>query len=84
VRVHGDIERLLQTEAYEYACLEYGEKLYPAMVDFCEMTGIRMQQVKKKPYRGVTHDPGGVRDIKTYFPCTRHTLARMLPAWIIV
>lgn len=40
VKVHCDIENLLQVWTNEYACLGYGEHLYPALVDFCEMTGI--------------------------------------------
>jgi L-fucose isomerase-like protein len=42
VKVHGDIERLFQAWTNEYACLGYGEDLYPAVVDFCEMTGIKV------------------------------------------
>lgn len=41
VTVHGDIEKLLQAWTNEYACLGYGEDLYPALVDFCEITGAR-------------------------------------------
>jgi len=40
VKVHCDVENLLQVWTNEYACLGYGEHLYPALVDFCEMTGI--------------------------------------------
>ncbi|MGC8863627.1 MAG: hypothetical protein ACP5R5_12740 [Armatimonadota bacterium] len=40
VTAHCDIEKLLQNWTNEYACLGYGEHLYPALVDFCEMTGI--------------------------------------------
>ncbi|MGB2604629.1 MAG: hypothetical protein WBC78_13610 [Candidatus Sulfotelmatobacter sp.] len=41
VTAHCDIEVLLQHWTNEYACLGYGEVLYPALVDFCELTGIR-------------------------------------------
>lgn len=40
VTAHCDIEKLLQNWTNEYACLGYGSHLYPALVDFCEMTGI--------------------------------------------
>lgn len=40
VTAHCDIEVLLQHWTNEYACLGYGEELYPALVDFCEITGI--------------------------------------------
>jgi len=42
VTAHCDIEVLLQHWTNEYACLGYGEDLYPALVDFCELTGIRV------------------------------------------
>jgi hypothetical protein len=41
VTAHCDIERLLQAWTNEYACLGYGEELYPALADFCELTGIK-------------------------------------------
>jgi hypothetical protein len=41
VTAHCDIEVLLQHWTNEYACLAYGEDLYPALVDFCEIAGIR-------------------------------------------
>jgi L-fucose isomerase-like protein len=41
ITAHCDIEQLLQSWGNEYACLGYGEDLYPALVDFCELTGIR-------------------------------------------
>ena len=41
VTAHCDIEALLQNWTNEYACLGYGKDLYPALVDFCELTGIR-------------------------------------------
>jgi len=40
VTAHCDIERLLENWTNEYACLGYGEDLYPALVEFCELTGI--------------------------------------------
>jgi L-fucose isomerase-like protein len=41
VTVHCDTEDLLQHWTNEYACLGYGSHLYPALADFCEMTGIQ-------------------------------------------
>lgn len=41
VTAHCDIDKMLENWTNEYACLGYGEHLYPALVDFCEMTGIR-------------------------------------------
>jgi L-fucose isomerase-like protein len=41
VTAHCDIEALLQNWTNEYACLGYGEDLYPALVSFCELTGVR-------------------------------------------
>ena len=41
VTAHCDMEQLLQNWTNEYACLGYGSHLYPALADFCEMTGIR-------------------------------------------
>jgi len=35
-----DIDKLLQHWTNEYACLGYGEHLFDALVDFCEMTDI--------------------------------------------
>lgn len=40
VTAHCDIDALLQHWTNEYACLGYGEELYPALADFCELTGI--------------------------------------------
>ena len=40
VKAHCDIEKLLQSWNNEYACLGYGLHLYPALADFCELTGI--------------------------------------------
>jgi L-fucose isomerase-like protein len=42
VRVHGDMEKLLQAWTNEYACLGYGEDLYSALVDFCDLVGIKV------------------------------------------
>lgn len=41
VTAHGDMDILLEHWTNEYACLGYGTHLYPALVDFCEMTGIK-------------------------------------------
>lgn len=41
VTAHCNIENLLQSWTNEYACLGYGNDLFPALVDFCEMTGIK-------------------------------------------
>lgn len=41
VTAHCDIDALLQNWTNEYACLGYGEELYPALSDFCELTGIK-------------------------------------------
>ncbi|MGA3071077.1 MAG: hypothetical protein ABSD43_12755 [Terracidiphilus sp.] len=41
VTVHCDVERMLDSWTNEYACLGYGSDLYPALVDFCELTGIK-------------------------------------------
>jgi L-arabinose isomerase len=40
VTAHCDIDILLQHWTNEYACLGYGDELYPALIDFCEITGI--------------------------------------------
>ncbi len=40
VTAHCDIDALLEHWTNEYACLGYGEDLYPALADFCELTGI--------------------------------------------
>jgi hypothetical protein len=40
VTAHCDIDQLLEHWTNEYACLGYGEHLYDALVEFCEMTGI--------------------------------------------
>ncbi len=41
VTVHCDIDKLLDAWMNEYACLGYGADLYPELIDFCELTGIR-------------------------------------------
>ena len=42
VKAHCDIEKLIAHWTNEYACLGYGTDLFPALVDFCEMTGIKV------------------------------------------
>jgi hypothetical protein len=41
VTAHCDIDALIQNWTNEYACLGYGADLYPALRDFCELTGIK-------------------------------------------
>lgn len=41
VTAHCDIEKLLQHWTNEYACIGYGSDILPALVDFCELTGIK-------------------------------------------
>lgn len=41
VTAHCDMDALLQNWTNEYACLGYGEDLYPALAEFCELTGIK-------------------------------------------
>ena len=41
VMARCDMEALLQNWTNEYACLGYGAHLYPALIDFCELTGIK-------------------------------------------
>jgi hypothetical protein len=41
VTVHCDLNKLLQHWTNEYACLGYGSEIFPALVDFCELTGIK-------------------------------------------
>lgn len=36
-----NIDKMLDSWTNEYACLGYGSDLYPALVDFCELTGIK-------------------------------------------
>jgi len=40
VTAHCDIEMLIEYWTNEYACLGYGTDLLPALVDFCDMTGV--------------------------------------------
>ncbi|MGA2380471.1 MAG: hypothetical protein ABSG85_14310 [Spirochaetia bacterium] len=44
VTVHGDMDVLIQNWTNEYACLGYGADLVPALVDFCEITGVKAVQ----------------------------------------
>jgi L-fucose isomerase-like protein len=44
VTVQGDMDVLIQNWPNEYACLGYGEDLVPALVDFCELTGVKAVQ----------------------------------------
>lgn len=41
VTAHCDMHQLLQNWTNEYACLGYGSHLYPALAEFCELTGIK-------------------------------------------
>jgi len=41
VTAHCDIEKMLESWTNEYACLGYGSDLYPALIEFCELTGIK-------------------------------------------
>jgi L-fucose isomerase-like protein len=41
VTAHCDMNKLLQHWTNEYACLGYGSEIFPALVDFCELTGIK-------------------------------------------
>lgn len=41
ITTHCNMEQLLQNWTNEYACLGYGDYLYAALAEFCEMTGIR-------------------------------------------
>ena len=42
IRADCDMDALIEHWNNEYACLGYGPELYPALVDFCRMTGIRV------------------------------------------
>lgn len=42
VKAHCDIDKLIENWTNEYACLGYGEELYPALQDFCEQTDIEV------------------------------------------
>jgi hypothetical protein len=41
VTAHCGIDKMLESWTNEYACLGYGAELYPALIDFCELTGIK-------------------------------------------
>lgn len=41
VTAHCDMDVLLQNWTNEYACLAYGSDIFPALLDFCELTGIK-------------------------------------------
>jgi len=41
VTAHCDVDKMLDSWTNEYACLGYGTELYPALIDFCELTGIK-------------------------------------------
>jgi L-fucose isomerase-like protein len=41
VTAHCDIETMIQNWTNEYACLGYGEDLFPALIEFCRQTGIK-------------------------------------------
>jgi len=40
VTAHCDVDAMLEGWNNEYACLGYGEHLYPAIIEFCRMTGV--------------------------------------------
>ena len=42
VKVHGDIEAMVENWNNEYACLGYGENLYDQILDFGKLMGIRV------------------------------------------
>ena len=41
VTAHCNIDSLLQNWTNEYACLGYGRDIFPALTNFCELTGIK-------------------------------------------
>ena len=41
VTAHCSMDALLQNWTNEYACLGYGSDIFPALTDFCSLTGIR-------------------------------------------
>jgi L-fucose isomerase-like protein len=41
VTAHCDMDKMLDSWTNEYACLGYGADLYPALIDFCQLTGIK-------------------------------------------
>ncbi len=57
VTAHCDIDELIQQWTNEYACLGYGEDLLPALVDFCEVTGIRAVTPQDSKHRFSTFRP---------------------------
>lgn len=42
LRVHCDVDRLMEHWDNEYACLGYGKHLYQQMIDFAELTGMEV------------------------------------------
>ncbi|MGA2614464.1 MAG: hypothetical protein ABSG38_13590 [Spirochaetia bacterium] len=44
VTAHADMDVMVQNWTNEYACLGYGKDLVPALVDFCELTGVKAVQ----------------------------------------
>ena len=41
VTAHCDMDKMLDSWTNEYACLGYGADLYPTLIDFCQLTGIK-------------------------------------------
>jgi L-fucose isomerase-like protein len=41
VTAHCNVDSLLQNWTNEYACLGYGRDIFPALINFCELTGIK-------------------------------------------
>ena len=41
VSAHCNIDSLLQNWTNEYACLGYGRDIFPTLINFCELTGIK-------------------------------------------
>jgi len=41
VTAHCDMDKLVENWTNEYACLGYGSDLFPALIDFCDLTGVR-------------------------------------------
>jgi L-arabinose isomerase len=41
VTAQCDVNKLLQHWTNEYACLGYGSDIFPTLVDFCELTGVK-------------------------------------------
>lgn len=42
IKIHCDVEELLQAWNNEYACLGYGTHLYEELIAFCQLTGIKV------------------------------------------